>query len=67
MEPTKRAYELTKCNNVTSISPRVGSAEFTDIALGNHFIPYYSGGEFGKKEVNLGKGDKFRKKEVSSG
>ena len=47
------AFELTKCNEMNSIAHEVGSTKFTDIALGKDFIPYYSGGWFGKKEVGL--------------
>ena len=55
MEPTAGAFEITKHGEVNSIAPQVGFTEFTDIALGNNFIPYCSGGEFGKSEVNSGK------------
>ena len=30
------------------------STKFTDTALGNNFIPYYSGVEFRNREVNSG-------------
>ena len=55
------AFEFTKHSKVSSIAPKVGSTEFTDIALDNDFIPYYSGGKFG------GKGGEFKKEEVNSG
>ena len=62
------AFEFTKHSKVSSIAPKVGSTEFTDIALDNDFIPYYSGGKFGEKEVNSrkrrwiqGRGGEFRK------
>ena len=55
MEPTKGAFELTKHSEVSSIASKVGSMKFTDIALDNDFIPYYSGDKFKKREVNSGK------------
>ena len=33
MEPTERAFELTKPSQVSSTASKVGSTEFTDIAL----------------------------------
>ena len=48
--------ELTKHSEMSSIAPKVGSTEFTDIAVDNDFIPYYSGGDFKKKQVNSRKG-----------
>ena len=43
MEPIEGALELTECSKVSLIAVKVGSTKFTDTALGNNFIPYYSG------------------------
>ena len=64
MEPTEGAFQLTKRSEVSSIICKVGSTEFTGTALGNDFILYYSAGEFGEKEVNLGKEGECREKKM---
>ena len=51
MEPTERAFELSK---MSSVAPRVGSTKFMDTALVNDFIACYSVDEFREEEVKSG-------------